>query len=157
MPSSLNWVTLTPSGSRLGALTFVMMVSLGWGIWLTEVTVSKVNTLSINLTKWSNTLRQKCVWPFCGIVAERLKRKLRNRPISKYTKFSKKLMFLTPWYAGLCVLIRGSGMLVFQELQWRTKWIIPKVIYVGWFICKDSHKYVQDISPFTWKSFRSFV
>ena len=41
---------------------------------------SLFNPLSTNPTKWSNILKQllECVWPFCGIVAERVNMSTKN-------------------------------------------------------------------------------
>ena len=41
---------------------------------------------------------------------------LRGHPLSTYAKFSEKLTFLTPWYAHVCVHIRGLEMLVFWKI-----------------------------------------
>ena len=40
----------------------------------------------------------------------------RGHPLSAYTKFSEKLIFLTPWYAHVHVGIRGLEMLVFRKI-----------------------------------------
>ena len=40
----------------------------------------------------------------------------RGHPLSTYAKFSEKLTFLTPWYAHVCVRIRGLEMLVFRKI-----------------------------------------
>ena len=48
---------------------------------------------------------------------------MRDHPFSMYAKFSKKLTFLTLWYAP-----GGSEMLVFWKIFVRTKWINPEGI-----------------------------
>ena len=41
---------------------------------------------------------------------------LRGHPLSTCTKFSEKLTILTPWYAHVCVRIRGLEMSVFRKI-----------------------------------------
>ena len=39
-----------------------------------------INPLSVNPTKWSNTLKRfECAWPFCKVVAKRVKENLDKR------------------------------------------------------------------------------
>ena len=39
-----------------------------------------------------------------------------DHSLSTYTKFSKKLIFITPWYAQVRMRIRGLEMLVFWKI-----------------------------------------
>ena len=39
-----------------------------------------------------------------------------GHPLSTYAKYSKKLTFLTPWYAYVRVRIRGLEMLIFRQI-----------------------------------------
>ena len=41
---------------------------------------------------------------------------IRGHPLSTYAKFSEKLTFQSPWYAHVCVRIRGLEMLVFWKI-----------------------------------------
>ena len=57
---------------------------------------------------------------------------IRNHPFSTYVKSSEKLTFLTPWYAHVCVRIRGSEILFFRKFCVCTKWINPYIISLTW-------------------------
>ena len=39
-----------------------------------------------------------------------------RHPLSRYAKFSEKLLFLTPWCAHVRVRINGLEMLVFRKI-----------------------------------------
>ena len=49
---------------------------------------------------------------------------LRSRPLSTYAKFSRKLTFLTPWYARTCAY-QGVKNLSFSENFNARKWMTP--------------------------------
>ena len=67
--------------------------------------------LKLRIFSWVNMLsgeRKKfCCFSLCGT---------RGHLLSTYTKFSEKLIFLTPWYAHVRARVRGLEILVFSEI-----------------------------------------
>ena len=89
------------------------------------------------IQKWNIVLK----WDNVLIVVLICTQTPRDHPLSTYAKYSKKLTFLTPWYAHVRVCIRRLEMLVFRKIL-RTdlmndpQWICIEVIPIQYLLVK---------------------
>ena len=85
----------------------------------------------------------------CWIILKCFFKPLRGHSCSACAKFSKKLTFLTPWYAHVYVRFRGKKC--FGKFCVRTNWIIPKLIIQNLIGNKIIHILLNWFTDIFWK------